>query len=208
MVRLAIVVGERRGGGMPKKILILNGHPDARPERLCTALANAYVRGAIVGGHEIRRMDVGAMRFALIRSQADFVDDEAAPDVQRAQADLRWADHLLIVHPLWLGGMPAVLKGFLEQVFRYGVALSPPGGPPRGLLRGKSARVVVTMGMPAFVFRWVFGAHGLRSLERGVLWISGFKPIRRVIIGNVEGATLKVRARWLKAMERYGAAAA
>lgn len=191
---------------MPKKILVLNGHPDGHPERLCAALANAYVRGAITAGHEIRRIDVATATFALIRSQSDFLDAEATPDVRRAQEDLRWADHLFIVHPLWLGGMPALLKGFLEQVFRYGVALSPPGEPPRGLLRGKSARVVITMGMPAAVFRWVFGAHGLKSLERGVLWISGFRPIRRVIIGNVEGADARLRGRWLKAMERYGAA--
>lgn len=192
---------------MPKNILVLNGHPDPRPERLCAALANAYVRGAEAAGHAVRRIDVGAAHFALIRSTAEFVDAEAAPDIQHAQDDLRWADHLVILHPLWLGGTPAVFKGFLEQVFRYGVALTPPGGPQRGLLRGKSARVVVTMGMPASIFRWIFGAHGLKSLEKGVLWISGFKPIRHVIIGDVEGANPRARQRWLQAMARYGAAA-
>lgn len=192
---------------MAKKILVLNGHPDPRSERLCSALANAYVRGASAAGHQVRRIDVGSAHFALVRSKDEFVDAEAAPDIRDAQEALRWADHVVILHPLWLGGMPALFKGFLEQVFRYGIALSPPGGPPRGLLSGKSARVVVTMGMPAPIFRWVFGAHGLKSLEKGVLWISGFKPIRHAIIGNVEGADPSARRRWLKAMERYGAAA-
>ncbi len=189
-----------------KNILVLNGHPDPSGERLCAALANAYVRGASGAGHRIRRIDVGAVDFPLVRSTAEFMSEAAHPAIRGAQDALRWADHLVIVHPLWLGGPPALFKGYLEQVFRYGVALSPPGTPPTGLLKGKSARVVVTMGMPAMIFRVVFGAHGLKSLEKGVLWISGFKPIRHDLIGGVEQAAPRTRRRWLAAMERHGAA--
>ncbi|WP_309643495.1 NAD(P)H-dependent oxidoreductase [Phenylobacterium sp.] len=193
---------------MAKKILVLNGHPDPRPERLCAALANAYVRGANRAGHQIRRIDVGDLSFPLIRTKDEFMSSVEHPSIRETQDALRWADHLVIVHPLWLGGPPALLKGLLEQVFRYGVALSPPGTPPTGLLKGKSARVVVTMGMPAVIFRVVFGSHGLKSLEKGVLWISGFKPIRHDIFGNVEGARPRTRQRWLAAMERHGLAGA
>ncbi|WP_332770167.1 NAD(P)H-dependent oxidoreductase [Phenylobacterium sp.] len=191
---------------MAKNILVLNGHPDPRGERLCAALANAYVRGASSAGHRIRRIDVGALDFPLVRTRDEFMSEAAHPVIREAQDALRWADHLVILHPLWLGGPPALLKGFLEQVFRYGVALSPPGGTPTGLLKGKSARVVVTMGMPTMIFRVIFGAHGLKSLEKGVLWISGFKPIRHDLIGGVETAEPRVRRRWLAAMERHGAA--
>lgn len=189
-----------------KNILVLNGHPDPRGERLCAALANAYVRGASSAGHRIRRIDVGALDFPLVRTKDDFMSEASHPAVREAQEALRWADHVVILHPLWLGGAPALLKGFLEQVFRYGVALSPPGTPPTGLLKGKSARVVVTMGMPAMIFRVVFGAHGLKSLKKGVLWMSGFKPIRHDLIGGVEDAGPRTRRRWLAAMERHGAA--
>ncbi|MDP3852438.1 NAD(P)H-dependent oxidoreductase [Phenylobacterium sp.] len=191
---------------MAKNILVLNGHPDPRGERLCAALANAYGRGASSAGHQVRRIDVGALDFPLVRTTDEFMSEAAHPAILEAQQALRWADHLVIVHPLWLGGPPALFKGFLEQVFRYGVALSPPGAPPSGLLKGKSARVVVTMGMPAMIFRVVFGANGLKSLEKGVLWISGFKPIRHAIIGEVETAGPRTRRRWLAAMERHGAA--
>ena len=57
----------------------------------------------------------------------DFAHGEPAPEVRQAQALIRWCDHMVIVHPLWLGGPPALLKAFLEQVFRYGFALSSPG---------------------------------------------------------------------------------
>ncbi len=188
---------------MARKILVINGHPDSSPGRFAAALAGAYVRGASAAGHQIRRIDVGALDFPLIRSRAEFQTGEKPASILEAQDAVAWADHLVLIFPLWLGGAPAVLKGFLEQVFRYGFALNPPGQPMKGLLKGHSARLVVTMGMPAFVFRAVFGAFGLRSLERGLLWVCGVSPIRRLILGGVEGAPSH-RAKWLRDLEALG----
>lgn len=192
---------------MVDRIVVVNGHPDARPERLCSALVDAYVRGAHRAGHEVRRIDVGELEFPLIRSEADFQDAAPPATVRHAQEALLWANHLVIIYPLWLGSAPALLKGFLEQVFRYGFAISPPGERMRGLLDGRSARIVVTMGMPAPIFRWVFGAFGARCLERGLLWVSGVKPIRRTILGGVGAADEKTRNGWLRKLEALGAAA-
>ncbi|MCW5771131.1 MAG: NAD(P)H-dependent oxidoreductase, partial [Rhodospirillaceae bacterium] len=126
-----------------------------------------------------------------------------------AQAAIGAADHLVIVYPLWLGTMPAILKAFLEQVFRPGFAFSAGegGGWPRRKLKGKSARVVVTMGMPAFVYRWYFGAHGLKSLERNILAFAGIGPISESLFGMVEAVSAAKRRGWIEAMRRLGAAA-
>lgn len=191
---------------MARRILVINGHPDASPERFAAALAGAYIGGASAAGHQIRRLDVGALDFPLIRSQAAFRDAAPPAAIREAQDAIAWADHLVIVFPLWLGGAPALLKGFLEQVFRYGFALNPPGRRMKGLLGGRSARLVVTMGMPAAIFRWMFGAFGVRSLERGVLWISGVSPVRHSVLGGVEGPASR-RARWLRDMDALGRAA-
>lgn len=190
----------------PRYILLINGHPDPRPERLCAALAAAYAQAARSAGHQVRRIDVGALDVPLIGSVDDFIatPSPAIADIQRA---LRKADHIVIIHPLWLGATPARLKAFLEQVFRYGVALNPPGSPGGGLLKGKSARIVITMGMPAFVFRWAFGAHGLKGLERGLLWLCGVGPIRHLILGGVETCSPQRRRDWLRRMEVLGARA-
>ena len=189
---------------MTKHILIINGHPDPSPERLSAALAEACAKGAAAGGHQVERIDVGWLQFPLIRSTADFMEGELAPDIRRAQEAVRRAEHLVIIHPLWLGTAPALMKGFFEQVFRYGFALSSPGEGIKGLLAGRSARIIVTMGMPAAAFRLLFGAHGVKSFEGGILWIAGIKPVRHTFLGGIgPKADKKIRG-WLAAVEEMG----
>ena len=77
-------------------------------------------------------------------------------------------------------------------------------GFPRKLLAGRSARVVVTMGMPAFFYKLVYGAHSVKSLERNILKFVGIRPIGRTIIGAVE-ADADRRREWLEEMEALGA---
>ena len=190
---------------MSRRILVINGHPDPRPERFCAALAAAYEAGAREGGHELRRLDVGKMIFPLIRTAEEFEGMVEPPDVIVAQEAILWADHLVFVYPLWLGEQPAMLKGFLEQVFRYGFALRKGGGGrfPEKLLTGRSAHLVVTMGMPAPVFRWWLGAHSVRALELSVLRMCGIKPVRRSLIGMVD-ASAPHRAKWLARLHKDG----
>lgn len=191
---------------MSKRVLVINGHPDPRPERLCSALASAYANSAAAAGHEVRRIDVGELDFPLIRDARSFVEGSPPAVIAEAQESIRWCEHLVVVHPLWLGAAPALLKGFFEQVFRYGFALEPGSRSLAGLLCGRSARVVVTMGMPVFLYRTVFGRFGIRAFERGVLQMSGISPVRETLIGAVEAAPPHRRRRWLASMSRLGAA--
>ena len=190
---------------MGRRILVVNGHPDPRPERFCAALAAAYESGAREAGHEVRHLDIGKMIFPLIRTAEEFEGMVEPPDVIMAQEAILWADHLVVVYPLWLGEQPAVLKGFLEQVFRYGFALGKGEGDrfPEKLLTGRTAHLVVTMGMPAPIFRWWFGAHSVRALELSVLRMCGIRPIRRSLIGMVD-ASAAHRAKWLARLHKDG----
>lgn len=192
---------------MSRRILIINGHPDPAPERFCAALAEAYGAAARAAGHEVRRLDVGKMDFPLIRSAVTFEDTDPPPPIATAQQDLAWAEHLVLIHPIWLGAAPALLKGFFEQTFRYGFALPRPGvGLPRGLLGGKSARMIITMGMPQAAYRLLFAEVGVRAEETGILRLSGFNPVRKTLIGNVEGMTQAARKRWLERVAELGKA--
>lgn len=180
---------------MKRRILIIDGHPDVRPERLGHTLVKVYAEGARATLNEVRVIEVGKLQLPLIRSVDDFTSQDPPLAVAAVQNDISWADHLVIVHPLWLGGAPAQLKGFFEQVFRYGFAVPKSG--LGGLLKGRSARIIVTMGMPAPAYRLMFGAFGVRALERSVLNLSGIKPVKHTFFGGVGAASGQTIARWI-----------
>jgi putative NADPH-quinone reductase len=189
-----------------KRILIVDGHPDLRPDRLCHQLAEQYRAGAASGGHEVRVTRVGDLDFPLLRSAEAFNRGAVPAAIKAEQKSFEWADHLVVVFPLWLGTMPALLKAYLEQIFRPGFAFGPARtiGPPKRLLAGKSARVIVTMGGPAMYYRLVYRAHGLKGLERSILAFAGFGPIRDTVIGQVDGMTQQQWQAWADELRELG----
>lgn len=196
---------------MGKRVLIIQGHPDAAGHHLGHALADSYARGALDSGHEVRWTQVAALDFPLLRSQKDWESGEVPSNLLQAQADILWAEHLVVFFPLWLGDMPAQLKGFLEQVARPGFAFHYREGAAaftaKGL-KGRSARVVVTMGMPALVYRWYFRAHSVKSLERNILGFVGIAPVHATLIGGVGELKAQAGARWLATLGKLGSDAA
>ena len=189
---------------MGKSIVIIDGHPDSDKSRFCHAIADAYADGAQAAGHQIGLIAVAGLDAPLLKSRREWETEAPPPSIQKAQAAIEEAGHLVVIYPLWLGSMPAMLKGFFEQVFRPGFAidfgkrtLKP------GRLTGKSARVIVTMGMPGFIYRWYFMAHSLKSLERNILGFVGIGPIRETLIGGVDASAAR-RERWLAKLAALG----
>ena len=191
---------------MGKRIAVILGHPDPDPARFGRALAAAYTRGAEAAGHELRTIPVATLEFPLLRRAQDWQEGEAPAAIREAQATVAWAGHLVILFPLWLGDMPALLKGFLEQLLRPGFAFTKaaPGRPWKTLLKGKSARLVVTMGMPSFFYRLFYRAHSVASLRRNILAFCGIGPVRSTFIGMVEGSQDDRRRDWLEEMAKLG----
>lgn len=191
---------------MAKRIVVIDGHPDGGGRRYCHALADAYADGAREGGHTVERIVVGQLDFPLLRRNEDFDGGTLPATILKAQDQIRAADHLVLVFPLWLGSMPALLKGFIEQVFSHGFALkaNEKGGMPHRQLKGKSARLIVTMGMPALFYRWFYRAHSLKSLERNILGFAGINPVKSVVIGRVDAIGTIGRDNWLKRVHKLG----
>lgn len=195
---------------MSRRILILQGHPDPAGGHFNHALAEAYRAGAEAAGHEVRLIAIAALDFPVLRSKAQWDAEPAPAALLDAQQAIAWAEHIVLFFPLWLGGVPALVKAFLEQVARPGFALSRPakGEFPRKLLGGRSARLVVTMGMPALVYRWYFRAHSLKALERNILGFVGIAPVHETLIGGVESLDAREAPAWLAKLRRLGAQAA
>lgn len=191
---------------MSKRIVVIDGHPDGSDARFVHALAAAYQDAATQAGHQVRVLRLATMDFTWLRTDQEFQHGRAPDVILEAQDDINWCTHMVILYPLWLGAMPALLKAFFEQVMRPGFTFGAAGKNklPKKLLAGKSARIVVTMGMPALVYRWYFRAHSLKNLERNILRFTGFAPVRASIVGSVQAMTAKKRNAWLQRVRQLG----
>lgn len=192
----------------PRRILIVDGHPDPDPKRFCHALADAYTTGAVEAGHEVRQVNLCTLEFPDLIRRDDWETEAAPAAIVGVQEDIAWAQHIVIIHPLWLGFMPARLKALFEQTLRPGFAL---GQRERiiglGRLKGRTARLIVTMGMPAAVYRGFYLAHSLRATKRNILGFVGIGPTRSTLVGAVETLS-DVRCRqWLEKVSALGRAA-
>ena len=161
----------------PKKIFVFLGHPD--DDSLNYTLANEYQRGAEEAGHEVRRMDIGDLRFDPILHHGYRLKQELEPDLIAFQENVRWCEHFVVVYPSWWSTMPAMLKGLIDRAWLSGFAFKfyPSGNMWKRLLKGRSASMIVTSDTAPLVQRIVFG-DTTNELRKGTLWFAGFSPIR------------------------------
>lgn len=190
---------------MSKRICLINGHPDPSPDRFCHALTDAYQKGAQTGGYRVDRFDVGALEFGFLNSAQDF-EAPPSPVFAPVRTAIAEADHLVLIYPLWLGEIPAKTKAFFEHAAsgEFFLATRASGaGWPAQRMKGKSARLILTMGMPGIAYRLLFGAHSVKALEAGLLRISGFNPVRYTVFGGIQ-ISEKMRLRMLEKTQALG----
>jgi putative NADPH-quinone reductase len=168
-----------------------------------------YRQGAKEGGHEVRLLHVGALRFPLLKNSKAYVSGKTPASIVAAQRSILWANHIVVMYPLWLGTLPAKLKGFMEQVLRPGFAFAKRGAGqhPQRLLKGRSARIVATRGMPELFDEVDRGPRSIRNVVGDVLAICGVRPVRVTVVEGVETLTDVERDKIHYDMRRLGAIA-
>jgi putative NADPH-quinone reductase len=191
---------------MTKTICIIDGHPDPAPG-LVHALCCAYADGASSAGHKVTRIHISDLDVPFLNTSEDFMTPPAEP-VLSEREKIAAADHILVAFPLWLGNMPAKLKAFFEQAARADFFLAQSTknkGWPAQMMKGKSARVLVTMGMPGLIYRFGMDEGALKALERGLLGISGFHPMHHTIIGGAGDLSEEDYRSWETFFRKCGA---
>lgn len=168
----------------PKNIFILLGHPDKYTT--CGMLATAYEEAAEKAGHQVRRTNLGDLHFDPILHKGYHEIQELEPDLVRVQDNFKWADHIVIVYPNWWSSMPALLKGLFDRMFLPGFAyhFNESHMTWHRLLKGKSARVIITMDNWPTIARFLFGDY-TNEISRAILGFSGVHPVRISKIGPV-----------------------
>ena len=188
---------------MSRHILIINGNP--KPDSFCRSLALQYMAGAQQEGHAVRVLHIH--EFDQHRAQGGPLAEVRIAD---AQAAVAWADHIVMVYPNWWGSLPAALKGWLDTVLTPGFAfrINAEAGSIQALLRGKTARLFITMDTPRWVYRLIFGNSGVTLMRRAVLGFCGINPVKVAKMGPLYKADLGQRTRWLEQARALGRQAA
>ena len=191
------------------KIFILMGNPN-KDGTLGAALADTYEAAALAAGHEVRRSNVGDLQFDPILHKGYRAIQELEPDLKQAQEDIKWADHFVLLYPLWWSSAPSLLKGLIDRMWLPGFAFrfikGPDGKATIGwhrLLKGKTCRLIVTLKNHPLVERFLFGDY-TAELKSAVLGFSGLK-VALTEIGNAEGLSATAKERWFKKMRQLGA---
>lgn len=177
---------------MKKKIYILMGNPD-KDGTLSNELADVYEQEAKTAGHEVRRANISDVQFDPILHKGYKVIQELEPDLKKMQDDMRWADHLVLVYPLWWSATPAMLKGLFDRLWLPGFAFHfwKNGLGWDRLLKGKTARVISLSKMPPLFIRFTMGDF-TNEIRHATLGFAGYK-VRMTEIGNSEKLTAPQR---------------
>ena len=165
---------------MPKRIFILNGHP--AETSLSRSLAEAYAQAAEAAGHEVRLAHLNTFAFDMDFGRAGYSDPKPLePDLAAFLEHLKWAEHFVLVTPMWWGGLPARLQGLIERAFLPGHTFDTRGRAgkmPKPMLSGRSGRVVFTSDTPSWYLRFVYGNPFIKRIRKQILGFVGIRPAR------------------------------
>lgn len=202
-------------------MLIVVAHPE--PGSFNHALARAAEKALRAAGHAVvvsdlardgfradagpadvrERADTG--RFHLQSEQAHATQDGTfAPEILREQKRVAWADILVLQFPLWWGGPPALLKGWIDRVMSYGFAYVDGRRFETGHFKGRRALISVTTGGTPQRFEdgGVYGPIGpiLMPVRRLALEYVGYDVADPFVAYGVPRKTTEDRAADLNAL--------
>ena len=189
---------------MSKKILIINGHPNK--DAFNYGITTAYKKGAKNSGAEVKEIIIADLKFNPNLQFGYQKRTELEPDLTEAWEKIKWAEHLVWVHPVWWGGLPAILKGFIDRLFLPGFAFQYKENSMwwDKLLKGKTAHIITTIDQPSWYYWLVYGRPSVNQLKKATLEFCGIKPVKVTYFGIVKTATNELREKWLDKVEELG----
>ena len=190
-----------------KKILLIDGHPDET--RLTSALMSACRSGAEEAGYQVSQIVIRELAFEPNLQFGYKQRLELEPDLLAAIDAIKTCDHMVWFHPAWWGGLPALLKGFIDRTFLPSIMFdyneAKLGGMGwDGYLEDKSARIIATMDTPKILYRLLYSAPSVNQLKKTTLEFCGVKPVKVTQFAPVKGSTQEKRESWIKTAYMLG----
>ncbi|WP_035650769.1 NAD(P)H-dependent oxidoreductase [Flavobacterium sp. ASV13] len=187
-----------------KKILIINGHPNSASFNF--GIAESYKNGAIASGTQVETITIADLKFNPNLQFGYQKRTELEPDLIESWEKIQRADHLVWIHPVWWGGLPAITKGFIDRLFLPGMAFQYRENSVwwDKLLKGKTAHIITTLDQPGWYYRLFFGRPSVNQLKKSTLEFCGIKPVKVSYIGIIKTADEIQRKKWLEKVYNFG----
>lgn len=186
-----------------KKIFILLGHPDK--DTKTGNFADSYERGAKESGYEVKRINIGDLKFDPILHKGYKSIQELEPDLKVVQENIKWADHFVIFYPSWWSTMPSLLKGMFDRMWlpAFAFNFNKNGFGWKKHLKGRSAFVVVCSDSHPFIARVLMG-DSTNEIKRGILKFAGFSPVTLLKVGPLRKISEEGKKKWEKRLFKLG----
>jgi NAD(P)H dehydrogenase (quinone) len=187
-------------------ILIVLGHPD--PDSLNHAIAHAVRDDLRTTGHDVIFHDLYEEGFPPQLSAEEIPESGKIDGIVGMHCnELSSADGIVVIHPNWWGQPPAILKGWVDRVFRPGVAYrfeEGDGGEgiPIGLLNASAAIVLNTSNTPAGREQAAFGDPLEAIWRRCIFDLCGVTNFHRRMFNVVVTSTTDQRRGWIEEAKR------
>ena len=171
------------------RILAVHAHPSGES-------FNARLHRAVIGHlrarHDVDDCDLYAEGFAPVIEKADFdayMSETVPPAIEPHAQRLRAAQALLFMFPTWNYGLPAILKGYFDRVWRPRVSFELKNGRPHPILRHITHLAVITTYGSPWAYNKLFmsepnkrvfmrGFGGLLAPRLRKLWLAQYSEDR------------------------------
>lgn len=129
------------------KALVILGHPT--PQSFNGAILTRVTNELKQAGAEVKVKDLYEMGFNPLLTVDDFQamhTGNPPTDIKNEQEDIKWADTIIMISPVWWVSVTSMLRGYIDRVFNYGFAYQYTATGPEGLLKGKKGLLITTSG--------------------------------------------------------------
>lgn len=166
-------------------ILIVTAHPS--PFGDTHTIAKTYADAKKEKGHTVQIVDLYSDEYKVDLLKYTSLREFVLSKVQlKFHEQITWAHEIIIVHPVWWGTAPSIMKSWVELTFWPKVAYSyMPGGKVQKLLTGKSAKIFATCGGPSWYYHFIFMPL-LSFWKICVFEFSGVDVVEVKICGNLD----------------------
>ncbi len=180
--------------------LVVFAHPN--PKSFGKGILDTVVKASEEKGANVRVRDLYEIGFDPVLKPADFEalqSGKTPEDIATEQENIKWADLITFIHPVWWASQPAILKGYIDRVLSYGFAYEYVEGVSHGLLTGKKGLIFATTGSPSALFI----ENGMQAsmqqvADQGILNFCGIEQVKHTFFGAVPYVTDETRKDYLK----------